>query len=157
MSRSIAMASVALALIASPAAAGVIGPTRPSQIVVLRVSGQGTNCQGGGGQEADLQVHADGSIDPYMPPPGYGFVITGIDWGTAGNPGNEYTPIVIRLAGAHPASALVFATGAVSDGAGKSWGSAVVPNVAVAPGVPICVGAQGLTQVAVHGYYTVYK
>jgi hypothetical protein len=92
-----------------------------------------------------------------MPPPGYGFVITGIDWGAAGNPANEFAPVAIRIVGAHPASALVFATGAVADAAGKSWGSAVVPNVAVAPGTAICVGVQGMTQAAVHGYYTVYK
>ena len=57
----------------------------------------------------------------------------------------------------HPPSSLVFATGAQSDGAGNSWGSAIVPNVAVAPGVTICVGAAGLTQVVVHGFHTVYK
>src|SRR5678815_4291784 len=98
MNRSIAMASVAFALIAGPASAGVIGPTKPSQVVVLRVSGQGIACQGGGGgQEADLQGRADGSIEPYMPPPGYGFVITGLDWGAAGNAANEYAPVAIRL------------------------------------------------------------
>ena len=158
MNRSIASASLAFALIASPAAAGVIGPTKPSQVVVLRVSGAGTNCQGGGGQEADLQVHPDGSIDPYLPPAGYGFVITGLDWGAAGNTANEYAPVAIRLTGPHAnSSALVFASGSVADGAGKSWGSAVVPNVAVAPGTSICVGVQGYTQAAVHGYYTPYK
>jgi hypothetical protein len=158
MNRSIALASVVCALLASPAAAGVIGPTRPSQVVVLRVSGQGTGCQGqGGGQEADMQVHPDGSITPYAPPAGMAFVITGIDWGTAGDPPNEYAPIVIRLTSPHPPSSLVFATGAMSDVAGKSWGSALVPNVTVAPGVTICVGASNLTQVAVHGYHTIYK
>ena len=159
MNRSIAMAAIAFALVASPAAAGVIGPTKPSQIVVLRVSGNGTTCQAaGGGQEADLQVRADGSIEPYMPPPGYAFVITGLDWGAAGNPANEYAPVAIRLTSPHPgSSALVFASGAVADGAGKSWGSALVPNVSVAPGTSVCVGVQGYTQAAVHGYYTVYK
>jgi hypothetical protein len=154
MNRSIALATVAFALIAGPAAA-VIGPVKPSQVVVLRVSGQGTACQGGGGQEADLQVHPDGTIDPYVPPPGYGFVITGIDWGSAGNPANAYTPVAIRLVGAQ--SGVVFVTGALADAGGTSWGSAVVPNVAVAPGTAICVGVPGKTQVAVHGYYTVYK
>ena len=159
MNRSLALASIAFALVASPAAAGVIGPTKPSQVVVLRVSGGGTNCQGGGGQEADLQVHPDGSIDPYMPPPGYGFVITGLDWGAASNPADEYAPVAIRLTNpSHPnSSALVFASGSVADGMGKSWGSAIVPNVAVAPGTSVCVGVQGYTQAAVHGYYTPYK
>lgn len=77
MKRCIATASVAFALIAGPAAAAVIGPVKPSQVVVLRASGQGVACQGGGGEELDLQVHPDGSIDPFVPPPGYGFVITG--------------------------------------------------------------------------------
>ena len=146
------------ALIASSAVAGVIGPTRPSQIATLRVSGSGTVClPQGGGQDVDLRVNADGTIDPYAPPAGQAFIITGIDWGTAGATPNEYQPIVIRLTSPHPPSALVFATGALSDAAGKTWGSAVVPNVAVAPGVTMCVGAAGLTQVAVHGFYTIYK
>ena len=72
-------------------------------------------------------------------------------------PPNEDQPIVIRLTSPHPPSALVFATGALSDAAGKTWGPAVVPNVAVAPGVTMCVGAAGLTQVVVHGFHTVYK
>jgi hypothetical protein len=159
MNRSLALASIAFALVASPAAAGVIGPTKPSQIVVLRVSGGGTNCQGGGGQEADLQVQADGSIGPYAPPPGYAFVITGLDWGAAGNPASEYAPAAIRLTNpSHPnSSSLVFASGSIADGQGKSWGSALVPNVAVAPGTSVCVGVQGYTQAAVHGYFTPYK
>jgi hypothetical protein len=157
MKRSIAMASVAFGLIAGPAFAGVIGPVKPSQVVVLRVSGTGTACQGGGGQEADLQAHPDGTIDQFTPPPGYGFVITGIDWGSAGNAANSAVPIAIRIVGPHPGSALVFATGGVADAAGASWGSALVPNVAVAPGTPICVGIPGMTQAAVHGYLTVYK
>jgi hypothetical protein len=121
------------------------------------VSGQGTACQGGGGQEADLQVHPDGTIDPYAPPPGYGFVITGVDWGAAGNGANASTPVAIRIVGAHPKSAVVFVTGSLADASGTSWGSAAVPNVAVAPGTAICVGVPGMTQVAIHGYYTVYK
>ena len=159
MNRSIALASVAFAVLASPAAAGVIGPTRPSQVTVLRVSGQGTGCQGqGGGQEADMQVLPDGSITPYAPPAGMAFVITGIDWGTAGGPADEYVPIAIRVTSPHPgSSALVFVTGARSDGAGATWGSALIPNVTVAPGVTICVGGSNLTQVAVHGYNTPYK
>ena len=158
MNRSFASARIAFALVASPAAAGVIGPTKPSQVVVLRVSGGGTNCQGGGGQEADLQVHPDGSIDPYAPPPNYGFVITGLDWGAAGNAAGEYAPVAIRLTSPHAnGSSLVFASGSLADGQGKSWGSAVVPNVAVAPGTSICVAVQGYTQAAVHGYYTPYK
>ena len=158
MNRSIAIISMGFALLASPALAGVIGPTRPSQVVTLRVSGAGTACQGqGGGQEVDLQVLPDGNIDPYVPPPGQAFVITGIDWGMAGNTANQYAPIVIRLTSPHPPSSLVFATGALSDGAGNSWGSAIVPNVAVAPGTTMCVGAAGLTQVVVHGFHSVYK
>jgi hypothetical protein len=151
------MASVGFALMAGPAGAAVIGPVKPSQVVVLRVSGQGTACQGGGGQEADLQVHPDGTIDPYAPPPGYGFVITGVDWGAAGNGANASTPVAIRIVGAHPKSAVVFVTGSLADASGTSWGSAAVPNVAVAPGTAICVGVPGMTQVAIHGYYTVYK
>jgi hypothetical protein len=160
MNRSIALASVAFALLASPAAAGVIGPTRPTQAVVLRVSGQGTAClPQGGGQDVDLQVLPDGSIQyPYVQPAGQAFIITGIDWGTSGGTAGEYTPIAIRLTSPHPPSSLVFATGAVADTAGKSWGSAVVPDVAVAPGVTICVGgAAPLSQVVVHGFTTVYK
>jgi hypothetical protein len=157
MKRSIAIASVAFGLIAGPATAGVIGPTKPSQVVVLRVSGSGTACQGGGGQQADLQVHPDGSIDAFTPPPGYGFVITGIDWGSSGNAANSAVPVAIRIVPPHPGTSLVFATGAIADAAGGSWGSAVVPNVAVAPNTPICVGIPGMTQAAVHGYYIVYK
>jgi hypothetical protein len=162
MNRSIGLVSVALAMLAGPAAAvvatpAVIGPTAPSQLVVLRVSGAGTACIGqGGGQEADVQVFPDGSTGLYTPPAGAAFVITGIDWGTNGGAAGEFTPIAIRLTSPHPPSSLVFATGAVADVAGKTWGSAVVPNVAVAPGVKICVGGN-LNQVAIHGYHTPYK
>jgi hypothetical protein len=159
MTRSIALASAALAFLASPAGAGVIGPTRPTQAVVLRVSGTGTTClPQGGGQDVELQVLPEGNIDPYVQPAGQAFVITGIDWGTAGGTAGEYTPVVIRLTSPHPPSSLVFATGAVADTAGKTWGSAAVPDVAVAPGVTICVGAAGtLTQLVVHGFHTTYK
>lgn len=158
MNRSIALAALAFALLASPAVAGVIGATRPSQVVVLRSSGAGTVClPQSGGQDVDLQVHPDGSIDAFAPAAGQGFVITGIDWGTAGGTAGQFSPITLRLTSPHPPASLVFATGTVADSAGKTWGSAVVPNVAVAPGVTICVGAVGLTQVAVHGYYTTYK
>ena len=158
MHRSIAMAGVVFALIASPAVAGVIGPTKPSQQLVLRVSGSGSVClPQGGGQDVDLQVFPDGHIDTYAPPPGQAFVITGIDWGTSGGTANEYQPIAIRLTSPHPPSALVFVTGALADAAGKTWASAVVPNVTVPPGETICVGAAGLTQVAIHGYLTTYK
>jgi len=156
MNRSIALASMALAFLASPAAAGVIGPTRPTQAVVLRMSGSGATClPQSGGLDVDLQVLPNGDIDPYVQPAGQAFVITGIDWGTAGGTAGEYTPVAIHLTSPHPPSALVFATGAVADAAGKTWGSAVVPDVAVAPGVTICVG--GASQVVVHGFHTTYK
>ncbi len=160
MNRSIALATVAFAAFAGPASAGVIGPTRPTQAVVLRVSGTGTTClPQGGGQDVDLQVNPDGTIVPYAPPAGQGFVIPGIDWGTSGGTANQYTPIVIRVTSNHPPSALVFATGGLADAAGKTWGSAAVPDVAVAPGSTICVGpgAGTLTQVVVHGFHTAYK
>ncbi len=159
MVRSIALASLAFALLASPAAAGVIGPTRPTQALVLRVSGNGTTClPAGGGQDVDLQVHPDGTIDPFVQPPGQAFVITGLDWGTSGGTAGQYTPVAIRITSPHPGSSLVFATGSVADTAGKSWGSAVVPDVSVAPGVTICVGgAAPFSQVVVHGFLTPYK
>jgi hypothetical protein len=161
MNRSIALASVAFACLVSPAAAGVIGPTRPGQAIVLRSSGSGAIClpQGGGQEDLDMQVLPDGNIDPYMQPAGQAFVITGIDWGSAGGTAGEYTPVIIRLTSPHPPASLVFATGAVADVAGKTVGAAVVPDVAVAPGVTICVGpgAGTLTQVVVHGFHTTYK
>lgn len=160
MNRSIALASVAFAVLASPAAAGVIGPTRPTQAIVLRMSGAGTVClPQSGGLDVDLQVLPNGDIDPYVQPAGQAFVITGLDWATAGGVAGEYTPVAIRLTSPHPPSSLVFATGAVADVAGKTVGSAIVPNVAVAPGVTICVGpgVGTLTQVVVHGFHTTYK
>jgi len=160
MNRLIAVTSVAFALLATPAAAGVLAPTRVSQVVVLRASGSGSVCLPmSGGIDLDMEVHADGTIGPYVPPPGQALVITGIDWGTENGPVNEYTPVVIRLAGPHKPAPLAFATGTLSDAAGKTVGSALVPNVTVAPGVTVCVGAQGgpLSQVVVHGFHTVNK
>jgi hypothetical protein len=159
MNRSIAVTCVGLALFATPAAAGALAPTKPSQSVVLRVSGTGTNCQGGGGQDVDLQVLPDASVVPYAPPPGQALVITGMDWGTTGGTPGEYTPVGIRLRGTQPGGAppLVFTAGAVSDTLGNTRGTAVVPNVSVAPGVTVCVGGGQFSQVVVHGFHTTNK
>jgi hypothetical protein len=160
MKRSIVVTGVTLALFATSATAGVIGPTKPSQTVVLRASGSGAVCLPmGGGIDLDLQVNSDGTVSQYVPPPGYALVITGIDWGTENGAANEYTPVTIRVAGPHKPAPLAFAIGALSDGAGKTVGSALVPNVAVAPGATPCVGSQGgnLSQVVVHGFHTVNK
>src|SRR5262249_21435444 len=152
----IAMASVVFALVASPAIAGVIGPTKPSQQLVLRTSGSGTTClPQGAGLDIDLQVFPDGHIDTYAPLSTQAFVITGMDWGTSGGTANQYTPVGIHVTAPHPPATLVFVTGALADAAGKTWGTAVVPNVTVPPGETICVG--GATQVVIHGYLTTYK
>jgi hypothetical protein len=160
MKRSIVTTGAALALFATSAIAGTLAPTRPSQVVELRASGSGAVCLPmGGGIDLDLQVNSDGTVSPYVPPAGYALVITGMDWGTQNGPPNEYTPVGIRVAGPHKPAPLVFVTGAQADGTGKTWGSALVPNVTVAPGATPCVGASGgdLNQVVVHGFHTVNK
>jgi hypothetical protein len=160
MRRSIVTTGAALALFATSAIAGTLAPTRPSQVVVLRASGSGAVClPNGGGIDLDLRVNADGTVSPYAPPPGYALVITGMDWGTQNGPANEYTPVGIRVTGGQHPAQMVFVTGAQADGAGKTWGSAVVPNVTVAPGATPCVGSSGgqLNQVVVHGFFTVNK
>jgi len=47
----------------------------------------------------------------------------------------------------------------VADGAGATVGSALVPNVVVAPGLTVCAGAGGgtLSQLVIHGFLTKNK
>jgi hypothetical protein len=160
--RSIVVSCVGIALLAASAAAGVVAPTSASDIVVLRVSEAGTACQGGGGQDADLRVLADGSVVPYVHPADQALIITGIDWRTTGGVAGESSQAVIRLRGALPGPPpLVFTTGVVSDTLGTGNGSALVPNVSVAPGVTVCVGVGGggatPGPIVVHGFHASNK
>src|SRR4029450_6529131 len=97
MKRSIAGVCAGLALFAAaPVGATVLAPRKASDAVVLRASGSGaprvrTGGGGGGGSRAAclpmgggidvaLPVLPDGSVTPYVPPPGMALVITGFDW-----------------------------------------------------------------------------
>ncbi len=74
-----------LASFAVPATAGVLAPSKASQVVVLRQSGSGTVClPKGGGLDVDLRMAADGTNQPFVQPSDQALVITGIDWGTTG-------------------------------------------------------------------------
>ena len=155
---SLAVPAVSLA---APAGAGVLAPSLPSQVVVLRQSGSGTVClPKGGGLDVDLRMAADGTNQPFVQPSDQALIITGIDWGTTGGTAGQDAQVVIRLAGPTPVNAqLAFTTGAVADAAGATVGSALVPNVVVAPGLTVCAGAGGgtLSQLVIHGFLTTNK
>jgi hypothetical protein len=157
MNHSIAATCAGIALLATSVAAAPLAPTTASKAVVLRQSGNVTNCQGGGGRDLDTQVLPDASVVPYVPPPGQALVITGLDWSTTGGTAGQYTPVRLRLRGTHLHQPVVFAAGAVADTAGNTEGTALVPNVTVAPGVTVCAASSGDGQFIVHGFHTVNK
>jgi len=97
----------------------------------------------------------DGTNTTFVQPADQVVVVTGIDWGTTGGTAGQNAQVVLRLAGSSPVPAqFAFSTGAVADAAGATVGSVLVPNVVVAPGLTMCVGAGGgtLSQLVVHGF-----
>ncbi len=123
----------------SGAQAGPLVPTKPSQVVTLATSGLACPPLGGG-QVFDVRVGSDGSETPFSIPEGQVLVITGIDWSillpaSAG----ETVVAFLRTPPSPSAAPIVWRDAALADADGRAGGSALIPNVVVKPGVPVCL------------------
>jgi len=106
MKRSIIVACAALVSLTAPARAGVLAPTKASQVLVLRQSGSNAIClPKGGGFEVDVAMRHDGTNAPFVQPSDQVVVVTGIDWGTTGGTAGQNAQVVLRLAGSSPVPA----------------------------------------------------
>jgi hypothetical protein len=143
---------VILGGLVSGAIAGPLAPTKPSQVVTLANSGLACPLLGGG-QVFDVRVGSDGSETPFSIPDGQVLVITGIDWSVFLLPGlpGETVIAFLRTPPSPSAAPTVWRGAAVADANGRAGGTAVIPNVVVKPGVPVCLFPGGSAG-TLHGF-----
>jgi hypothetical protein len=116
-------------LLAGSAHAGVLGPTKPSQLVNLLASPvlSGTAC---GHPAFDIQNAADGTRQPFDIPPGQVLVVTGLEWnsafGTASTQALAF--LVIQSPDGLTCNAAFSTSGAVTDAWGNADATLTIPN-----------------------------
>jgi hypothetical protein len=150
-----AAAALLVALLAAPAAhAGLLGASKPSQLITL-MNGPGAKCVTG---EVRLgtQVNGDGTTSAFTIPAGMVLVLTGIEW-DGGALSAGATTLYVFLENANAGSVgLVAVGGAVtqSGGAGMGGGTFGTGGIVVKPGTDICLGTNGSGSVqgTAHGF-----
>ena len=139
---------------------GVLGPTKPSDLVTLRSSR--AKCAPSPWLMLDTQVKGDGTLAPFVIPVGKVLIVTSIDFrqGNSGAAGNyeEFFlfPSAANIANNIAIVDLVAAPGSADRAAGAS---AVITGVAIKAGNP-CWGvnnlnALGSADALVHGFLAV--
>jgi hypothetical protein len=139
------------------AQAGVLAPTKASQVLTVNASGL-TSCPSGGSSSLafDQVVLGDLSSFPaFTIPPGQVFVVTGLEWRIIGAPAGSTTGATLRLDGNSTIGMVFFDT--MNAGPDGGSGRAVaVPNVIVKPGITICllIGGNGSAMSGLlHGFF----
>jgi hypothetical protein len=146
------------AILTVPAHAGVIGPTRPSDLVNVLATpgGSGTVC-GGQAVAFDMRQMADGTQVPFTIPPGQVFVVTGYDWAVdIATPSRSNWVSVVAQVGPSCNFSLS-GSGAIADPQGTASSSITFPNgIAVKPDA--LLGAYtwdgNLNRANLYGYFT---
>lgn len=115
-------------LVAGSAHAGVLGPTKPSQLVnVLASANTGTVC---GYPAFDTQVAADGTRKPFDIPPGQVLVVTGFEWDSeVGSASQLAIATVISVTPDYATCDSAFSpSGGMTDSSGSASGSITFPT-----------------------------
>jgi hypothetical protein len=137
------LALVLTAVVLTPALAGPLAPSKPSDIVTLMPDASGANGACGLAtqqQRVEAVINgADGSISPFTIPDKEVLVLTGGTWEdvTAGANVNVFLELSLRTASTNN---LLAATPAIrSDAAGFAAGSFTLePGIVIKPGVSLC-------------------
>ena len=147
-----ASALLAGLLVPSAAHAGLLGPSRPSQLVSLIASAACAN----GGMKLNTQVNSDATTAAFTIPAGMVLVLTDIEWdGFNLSPGA--TSVAVYLENAGNLGGFVAVGGAPTQNpSGVGGGSFGVSGIVVKPGIDVCVIPQGPGGVAAtaHGFLT---
>lgn len=144
----------------TPVSAGVLAPTKPSEIVTLD-NGGGIACPAVG-KAIDQQILPDGSRQPFVIPPKTVLVITEVGWGAVFAQAAKATGVVLsaQAPGDQTANAF-FIDAAVSDSVGFATKNGAVANAVVSAGRTLCVhptgSGGGTLTVIVRGFLTKAK
>jgi len=137
------------------ASAGVVAPTKASELVTLRPSSAVPNCPDGSIALAmDQRVNSDGTSSAFSIPAGKVLVLTDADWSTCdGMPSANLLVSAQVLSTTSPFDSVyvarLFAT-ASSNGCGG--GNANLSGVAIKSGRTICIRANSSDQQRLHGF-----
>jgi hypothetical protein len=156
--RSLAVALTCL--IALPAAAGPLVPTRPSQVVVLVPTATDKSPCNVTGYPVDQMRASDGTVSPFVIPEKQVFVVTSVDvFGSADEPNRRYFfSLGLNGDGPVPGGTLVVGDAGLTDAFGGYSGSVTVPTGVVVPrGQLLCARLSGPndepTFMRVHGFF----
>jgi hypothetical protein len=160
MRRSAALALPLLALLAPPAAAGPLVPTRASQVVALNPTPVTDSGCGASAYPVDNMRTSDGQLVPFTIPLNQVFVVTSMDvFGQADEPNRRYFfALFIDTSPSVPGGSLVVGDAGLTDASGNYSGSVTVPTgVVVPPGVLLCAQIDGPAEeptfTRVHGFF----
>lgn len=160
MRRSAALALPLLAVLAGPAAAGSLVPTRASQVVVLNPTAVTDSGCGVTAYPVDSMRTSDGLVAPFVIPPNQVFVVTSMDvFGQADEPNRRYFfSLTIDSSPPIPGGTVVVGDAGLTDASGNYSGSVTVPTgVVIPPGVLLCARIDGPAEeptfTRVHGFF----
>ena len=158
------LAAALLCLIALPAAAGPLSPTKASQVALLMPTATTESGCGASAYPVDTMRKSDGTVVPFAVPPKEVFVVTSMDvWGDAEEPNRRYFfSLSIDNSPGIPGGTLVVGDAGLTDSTGGYAGSVSVPTGAIVPsGVQLCAKIDGPSEeptfVRVHGFFAKAK
>jgi hypothetical protein len=153
-----------LCLIALPAAAGPLAPTKASQVAILVPTATTKSGCGANAYPVDTMRKSDGTVVPFVIPPKEVFVVTSLDvFGEAQEPNRRYFfSLSIDNTPGVPGGTLVIGDAGLTDSAGGYAGSVTVPTGAIVPsGVLLCSKIGGPSEeptfMRVHGFFAKAK
>lgn len=142
MCLSLFLALVLAAAAVTPALAGPLAPSKPSDVVTLMPNASdGSN---GSCNSPELRVDgvidtSDGSLSPFTIPPKEVLVLTGGTWSDTSVTPNANAFLLLSLRTATTSNNLVATTAVRSDAAGVAAGAFTLePGIVIKPGASLC-------------------
>jgi hypothetical protein len=137
--RTVALCVLAL-LAAPPAQAGVVGPARPSDVVMLAASYDPPTCAGGAtGTRLDTRLTADGTYEPLVLPTKRVLILTELRW-VLQTVANENVTATLRNGPTTGGFVGLVIPGAQSGASGRAVGEAKFdPGIVVRNPAELCV------------------
>jgi hypothetical protein len=158
------LAAALTCLIALPAAAGPLVPTKASQVAILLPTATTESGCGPNAYPVDTMRKSDGTVVPFVVAPKEVFVVTSVDvWGEAEEPNRRYYfSLGIDNTPGIPGGTLVVGDAGLTDSSGGYAASMTVPTGAIVPsGVLLCSKIDGPAEeptfVRVHGFFSKAK
>ena len=136
------LALVLAAAAVTPALAGPLAPSKPSDVVTLMPDASGANgaCDLLQEQRVDAVINtADGSISPFTIPDKEVLVLTGGTWEKTSVAGNVNVFLELSLRTASTENIIVATPAVRSDAAGVAAGAFTLePGIVIKPGASLC-------------------